>query len=375
VTANVSQGVCSTLVLVSTTTPEGTAMNEATLTELVEKAVSDFGSILSGALVVLGDRLGLYRALADADSPLTSDELATRSGCSERYVREWLANQAASGFVTYAGEGRFTLSEEQAVAFTDETSPACVVGGFEVVHAASRAVDPLTDAFRTGAGLGWDEQHRDLFEGTERFFRPGYLANLVSQWIPALDGVQARLEAGASVADVGCGHGASTIIMSQAFPRSTFVGFDYHEPSVAAARKAAAEAGVADRVRFEVSDAASFAGQGYDLVTFFDCLHDMGDPRGVAAHVRSSLAPEGTWMVVEPFATDDLAGNLTPVGRLFYGASTLVCTPASLAQDVGTALGAQAGPRRLEQTIRDGGFRQVRVASHTPFNLVLEGRP
>jgi 2-polyprenyl-3-methyl-5-hydroxy-6-metoxy-1,4-benzoquinol methylase len=353
---------------------KGQQMNEDKLMGLVHQAVGDFGSILTGALVVLGDRLGLYRHLAAADHPVTSAELATAAGCAERYVREWLNQQAASGYVTYA-DGRYALSEEQAIAFTDETSPACVIGGFQAMVAATRAIDRLTDVFRTGGGLGWHEHHDDLFRGVERFFRPGYLASLTTSWIPALEGVEDKLRTGAKVADVGCGHGASTIIMARAYPKSTFTGFDYHAPSIEAARKAAVDAGVADRVSFEVASAKDYPGTRYDLVGFFDCLHDMGDPTGAARHVLASLAPDGTWLIVEPFANDDTADNFNPVGRLFYGASTLICTPASLSQEVGTALGAQAGETRLRDVVTAGGFTRFRRAAETPFNLVLEARP
>jgi SAM-dependent methyltransferase len=350
-------------------------MDENKLTELVNQAVGDFGSLLTGALVVLGDRLDLYRKLATAGRPLTSGELAEAAGCAERYVREWLNAQAASGYVTYRGDGKYELTPEQVVAFTDEASPACVIGGFQAMLAATRAVDRLTDAFRTGEGLGWHEHHHDLFRGTERFFRPGYIANLASSWIPALDGVEEKLAGGASVADVGCGHGASTIILAERYPNSTFVGFDYHGPSIEAARKAASEAGVADRVTFEVAPAKSYPGSGYDLVAFFDCLHDMGDPTGAAEHVLSTLAEDGTWLIVEPYANDDVEDNLTPVGRVFYSASTLICTPASLSQEVGAALGAQAGEARLRSVVTAGGFTRFRRAAETPFNLVLEARP
>jgi len=349
-------------------------MNEDKLMDLVHQAVGDFGAMLTGALVVLGDRLDLYRHLAAADRPLTSAEMAAAAGCAERYVREWLNAQAASGYVTYL-DGRYGLSAEQATALTDESSPACVIGGFQAMLAATRAVDRLTAAFRTGEGLGWHEHHDDLFSGTERFFRPGYLANLTTSWIPALEGAEAKLRRGARVADVGCGHGSSTIIMARAYPNSTFTGFDYHAPSVEAARKAAAEAGLDDRVSFQVASAKDYPGTGYDLVSFFDCLHDMGDPAGAARHVLASLAPDGSWLIIEPFASDDTAGNLNPVGRLFYSVSTLVCTPASLAQEVGTALGAQAGETRLRDVATSAGFTRFRRATETPFNLVLEARP
>jgi 2-polyprenyl-3-methyl-5-hydroxy-6-metoxy-1,4-benzoquinol methylase len=350
-------------------------MDENRLMEIVNQAVGDFGSLLTGALVVLGDRLGLYRELAAAGEPITSEELAGRAGCAERYVREWLNAQAASGYVTYNGDGRYSLDEEQAIAFTDESSPACVVGGFQAMLAATRAVDQITDAFRTGDGVGWHQHHHDLFHGTERFFRPGYIASLTSSWIPALDDAEDKLRRGAKVADVGCGHGASTIIMAKEYPASSFVGFDYHQPSIDAARKAASEAGVSDRVSFEVASAKDYPGTGYDLVAFFDCLHDMGDPTGAAAHVLQSLAPDGTWLIVEPYAGDAVEDNLTPVGRVFYSASTLICTPASLSQEVGAALGAQAGEKRLGDVVRAAGFTRFRRASETPFNLVLEARP
>jgi SAM-dependent methyltransferase len=349
-------------------------VDNARLEAFVHKVLGDLGSALTASLAVIGDKLGLYRAMAGA-GPLTPAELAERTNTNERSVREWLAAQAAAGYVTYdAASGRYELPAEHAVALTDEESPACVLGGFQGMTAAMRATAKVADAFRHGKGVGWHEHDPDLFLGTERFFRPSYNAHLVSEWIPALDDVQAKLEAGAAVADVGCGHGASTIIMAKAFPRSRFVGFDYHRPSVEAATARAAAAGVGDRVRFEVATAKTFPGE-YDLVACFDCLHDMGDPVGAAAHVRQALKPDGTWMLVEPFAHDDTAANLNPLGRLFYSVSTLVCTQASLAQEVGAALGAQAGEARLRDVVTRGGFTRFRRAAETPFNMVLEARP
>src|SRR5215468_2601604 len=351
------------------------ALDEAKLNAFVEKALADIGGALAAGLVVLGDKLGLYKALA-AHGPLSSVELAERTGTAERYVREWLAAQAAAGYIEYdAATGRYRLEPEQAEALTNEDSPACVLGGFQGMLAALRAEPMVAEGFRTGRGVGWHEHDAALFEGTRRFFHPGYAANLVSQWLPALDGVVAKLETGARVADVGCGHGASTMLMARAFPRSEFVGFDYHAPSIERARELAAAAGVSDRVRFEVAAAKTYPGTGYDLVTFFDCLHDMGDPVGAAAHVRTSLAADGTWMIVEPFAHDRVEDNLNPVGRIFYGASTFVCTPASLSQEVGLALGAQAGETRLRDVVMQGGFRRFRRATETPFNIILEARP
>jgi SAM-dependent methyltransferase len=349
------------------------AATEDEVMEFVGQAVGDFGALLTGALVVIGDKTGLFQAMADGSS-LTPAELAARSGCAERYVQEWLAGLAAAGYVAYDGDGRYHLPEVQAMALADETSPAYVVGGFQLMLAATRAVPSLVERFRTGEGLGWHEHDADLFQGTERFFRPGYAANLVQAWLPALDGVVAKLEAGARVADVGCGHGASTIIMAMAFPNSTFVGFDYHPGSIEAARKAAADAGVADHCSFEVASASDYPGTDYDLVCHFDCLHDMGDPVGAATHTRASLKADGTWLLVEPFANDDVADNLTPVGRVFYSASTMICTPASLSQG-GGALGAQAGEGRLREVAEAAGFGAFRRATETPFNLVLEGRP
>jgi len=349
------------------------AIDPDKLNALVGKAVGDLGATLSAALVVLGDKLGLYKAMGGG--AVTPEELAAKTGTTERYVREWLAAQAAAGYVTYdPSTGRYFLTEEQAECFTNEESPACVLGGFQGMIAAVKAAPKVMEGFRTGGGVGWHEHDPDLFQGTERFFRPGYNTNLVSSWIPALEGVLPKLEAGAMVADIGCGHGASTIIMAKSFPRSKFRGFDYHKPSVEAARERAKEAGVSDRVTFEVSAAKDFPGT-YDLVAFFDCLHDMGDPVGAAAHVRRSLKPDGTWLLVEPFANDRVEDNLNAVGRVFYSASTLVCTPASLSQEVGAALGAQAGEARIRQVMEQAGFARFRRATQTPFNLVYEVRP
>lgn len=358
----------------ATSAPAG-LIDPQRLEAFLGKMVGDMGAAVSGALVVLGDRLGLYKALAQR-GPATSGELASATGTSERYVREWLSAQAAADYVTYdAASGRFSLSPEQAMVFADEESPAFMAGGFEVVSAIWRDEPKIRDAFQSGGGVGWHEHDVCLFRGTERFFRPGYNAHLVGEWIPALEGVEAKLKAGAEVADVGCGHGASTILMAKAFPKSRFTGIDYHPASIERAREAAAEAGVADRVRFEVAAAKDFAGRGYDLVCIFDALHDMGDPVGAARHICEALKPNGTFMLVEPFANDEVADNLNPIGRLFYSASTMLCTPASLSQEVGLGLGAQAGERRLRAVIEQAGFSRFRRAAETPFNMVFEVRP
>lgn len=350
------------------------AIDNDKLNAFLGRFVGDLGAALHAGMVVIGDQLALYKALAPA--PLQADELARATGTDPRYVLEWLSSQAAGGYVEYdAATKRFSMTEEQALALATEGSPAFIPGAFQLATAALLAVPRITAAFRSGAGLGWHEHDHGLFHGTERFFRPGYAANLVTQWLPALDGVAAKLKDGAQVADVGCGHGASTVLMAQAFPASTFHGFDYHEPSIVRARQAAVAAGVADRVTFDVAAARAFPGRGYDLVAVFDCLHDMGDPVGAAAHVKSSLRKDGTWMIVEPFANDRLEDNLNPVGRVFYSASTLICTPASRAQEVGMCLGAQAGEARLRDVVTKGGFTQFRRATQTPFNLIFEARP
>ncbi|WP_432940743.1 methyltransferase domain-containing protein [Kribbella sp. CA-253562] len=343
------------------------------LMQFVFQAVGEVGATLNAALVVMGDKLGFYRTLAGAGG-LTPAELADRTGTHERYVREWLNAQAAGGFVTYdPATGRYTLPPEQTVALTDENSPAFLPGFFQIALGTVQDTDRMVDAARSGAGIGWHEHDSDVHLGCERFFRPSYHANLVDSWLPALDGVVDKLQRGAKVADIGCGHGASTILMAQAFPRSTFRGSDYHPESIATARKRAAEAGV--EAEFEVAGATSYGGENYDLVTTFDALHDMGDPVGAARQVRESLAPDGTWMVVEPMAGDHVEDNLNPVGRAYYGFSTLLCTPASLSQEVGLGLGTQAGPARIRDVTTAAGFTRFRVAAQTPFNLVYEVRP
>jgi SAM-dependent methyltransferase len=342
------------------------------MTEFVGKAVDDVGAVLGGAMVVIGDKLGLYRSMAGAGS-LTPRDLAERTGTAERYVREWLSAQAARGYVSYDGDDRFSLPDEHAVPLTDETSAACVIGAFEIALGSVYATDTIVERFRTGDGFAWGAHDDHVLGGCERFFRPGYLNHLSASWIPALDGVEAKLRAGARVADVGCGHGASTLLLADAYPASTVVGFDAHDGSIEAARNRAAEAGLSDRVRFEVAPATKFSGT-YDLVCFFDCLHDMGDPAGACAHVHDRLAPDGTLMLIEPFANDDLADNLNPVGAAYYGFSTLLCTPSSLSQQVGTALGAQAGEARLREIVTGAGFSTLRRVAETPFNIVLEAK-
>ncbi|HEY2041905.1 MAG TPA: methyltransferase domain-containing protein [Jatrophihabitans sp.] len=349
-------------------------VDDEKLMAFVGKVIGDLGAIASGPLVVLGDRLGLYRAMADGE-PVTAAELAQRTGTTERYVAEWLSAQAASGYVAYDGSGRFHLEAEQAVALTDESSPACVLGGFESFTAAAEIMPRLTEAFRTGVGVAWGEHNPSLFSGTARFFRPGYLANLVESWLPALDGMTERLDRGAKVADIGCGYGHSTTLMADAYPKSTFTGFDAHGPSIDAAAKLAAESGRSHHLDFRVATAKTFDGGPYDLICYFDCLHDMGDPAGALSHARSQLSSDGTVMIVEPMAGDELADNLHPLGRLFYSVSTLVCTPASLSEEVGTALGAQAGPARTQEIAERAGFSRFRKAAETPFNFVYELRP
>ena len=347
----------------------------AKLEAFLGQTVVDIATSLAAPLLLIGEQLGLFRAMGGA-GPLTSAEVAGRAGVSERYTREWLRGQAAARYVEYDAQAdRYQLPDEHALALAYEDSPYYVLGIYSSVASVFADLDVLTDRFRSGTGFGWHEHDPRLFSGTERFFRPGYAANLVPVWLPSLEGVVAKLEAGAKVADVGCGHGASTLLMAQAFPRSEFHGFDYHEGSVAQARQRAAEQGVTSGCTFEVASAQDFPGSDYDLITHFDCLHDMGDPVGAARHVRETIASDGTWMIVEPMAGDSVEENLNPVGRCFYNASTLLCTPASLSQEVGAALGAQAGQAALTEVITSGGFTRVRRAAETPFNMVLEARP
>ena len=344
------------------------------LNAFIGQFVTDLGAAVHTGMVVIGERLGLYKALAG--EPMTPVQLAARTKTDERYLREWLASQAAGGYVTYDDKtGKFGLNEEQAFTLAKEDSPAYLPGAFELALGSLAAVPRIADSFRTGSGMGWHEHADGVFHGCEKFFRPGYAANLVSAWIPALSDVKDKLEAGAKVADVGCGLGASTILMAQAFPKSKFFGFDYHDKSIETARESARRAGVADRVTFEVSKAKEFPGKGYDFVAVFDCLHDMGDPIGAAAHVRQSLAKDGTWMIVEPFANDQLKDNLNPVGRVYYSFSTLLCTPCSRSQEVGLCLGAQAGEARIREVVNSAGFNRFRRATETPFNIVYEARP
>lgn len=349
--------------------------DEGKLNAFMGKAVSDMGAAIHAVMILLGDRVGLYKAMADS-LPITSADLAARTGLHERYVREWLNANAASGYVTYdAATKTYTLPPEQALALAVEDSPVYLPGIFQILSACFHDVPKIEEAFRSGKGVGWHEHHHDLFHGTERFFRPNYNANLVSSWIPALDGVEEKLQRGAKVADVGCGLGSSTILMAKQYPNSTFFGFDYHAGSIEMARESAEQAGVGDRIQFGVAAAKNFPGKDYDFVTFFDCLHDMGDPAGASAHVRSTLQPDGTWMIVEPYAEDTFEGNHNPIGRIMYSASTMLCVPASLSQEVGAALGAQAGEKNISSVVRAGGFTRFRRATQTPFNLVFEARP
>ena len=360
---------------ISTATPPAAAVDPDKLMDFVLRAVEETGAALNCALVVMGDRLGYYRSLAEhGDS--TPAELAGRTNTDEHYAREWLNAQAAGSFVAYdPSTGRYHLPPEQAVALTDETSPAFVGGLFQIAHGTVRDAQHIIEAAGTGDGVGWGEHNSDVHVGCERFFRPTYTAHLVNDWIPALDGVVEKLTSGATVADVGCGHGASTILMAEAFPRSTLRGTDYHAPSIATAYERARQSEAAARISFETAAADAFTGGPYDLVTMFDCLHDMGDPLGAAKHVREIIADDGTWMIIEPAAGDRVEDNFNPIGRTYYGFSTLLCTPSSLAQPVGLALGSQAGPARIREVVTTAGFSRFRLAAQTPFNNVFEVRP
>jgi 2-polyprenyl-3-methyl-5-hydroxy-6-metoxy-1,4-benzoquinol methylase len=350
-------------------------VDEAKLHQFVGQMLSDLGGAASVALVRIGDALGLYKALHNGGA-MTVTELAAAAGVNQRYLREWLSHQAASNYVSYdPATQKFALPPEQAMIFAIEDSPVYMAGAFEVMAAMLQSQAKVEPAFRSGAGVAWGDQAGCLFCATARFFRPGYHNNLVANWLPALDGVVGKLEKGAKVADVGCGHGVSTVIMAQAFPKSQFVGYDFHPSSIEHAEAHAREHGVSANTRFEVGTAKNFPEKDFDLVAFFDCLHDMGDPAGAAAHVRQSLKSDGSWMVVEPMAGDRLEDNLNPVGRIYYAASTMVCVPTSLSQEVGAALGAQAGEAKLREVISAGGFRNVRRATETPFNMILEARP
>jgi SAM-dependent methyltransferase len=354
-------------------TAQTPALDMNKLNTFIGQFVTDLGAAVHAGMVVIGEKLGLYKALAGA--PMSSAQLAAKTKTDERYLREWLSSQAAGGYITYdAKTDQFSLSEEQVFTLATEDSPAYLPGAFELALGSLAAVPRITEAFRTGAGMGWNEHADGVFHGCEKFFRPGYAANLVSAWIPALSGVEEKLEAGARVADVGCGRGASTILMAKAFPNSRFFGFDYHEESIEAAREAARRNGLAGRVIFEVAKAKDFPGKDFDFVAVFDCLHDMGDPAGAAAHVRQSLAKDGTWMIVEPFANDELKDNLNPVGRVYYSFSTLLCTPCSRSQEIGLCLGAQAGETRIREVVTAAGFNRFRRATDTPFNIVFEAR-
>jgi SAM-dependent methyltransferase len=355
------------------TTPRS-SLDMDKLNAFIGRLVTDLGAAVHTGMVVIGEKLGLYKALAA--EAMSSAEFAAKTQTDERYVREWLASQAAGGYVTYdAKTGKFSLSEEQAFALAKEDSPAYLPGAFQLALGSLGAIPRITGSFRTGAGMGWHEHDDDVFHGCEKFFRPGYAANLVSSWIPALHDLKEKLEAGAQVADVGCGKGASTLLMAKAFPNSRFFGFDYHAKSIEAARESANREGIADRITFEVSKAKEYPGKNYDFVAVFDCLHDMGDPTGAAAHVLQSLAKDGTWMIVEPFANDELKDSLNPVGRVYYCFSTLLCTPCSRSQEVGLCLGAQAGEVRIRDVVTSAGFTRFRRAAETPFNIVYEARP
>jgi SAM-dependent methyltransferase len=350
-------------------------VDKAKLNEFIGRAVGEWGAIESALLTFIGDKLGLFKAMAGAGA-LTPEELAKKTGTHPRIIREWLAAQAAGGFVTYnPSAGTYTLPEEQAFALTNENSPAYIVGFYQIIAGLYKDQEKIIEVFRTGKGLGWGDHHHYLFEGTERFYKPSYVANLTTSWIPALEGIQEKLQkGGAKVADVGCGHGVSTILMAKAYPNSKIIGFDYHKPSIERAREQAEKEGLKN-ITFEVAGATDYPGDDYDLITFFDCFHDMGNPAGAAKHVLQTLEKkDGTWMLVEPFANDRLEDNLNPIGRAFYSGSTMICVPASLNEN-GPALGAQAGEERIKEVVTSAGFSKFRRATQTPFNLVFEARP
>ena len=350
-------------------------VNPDKLNAFMGRMLGDLGALANSVLVHLGDQLGLYKALSQS-GPTTPAALARQTETTERLVREWLSAQAAQGYVSYdKASGEFSLSPEQTLVFADEDSPVFMAGFFDVARGLFDDTPKIIKAFKTDGKLAWDQHNGCLFCGTRRLFRPVYSQHLVNEWLPALDGVVDKLQRGAVVADVGCGHGASTILMAKAFPNSTFYGYDYHPDSIRAAQEAARDEGLADRISFEVGAAKSFPAKGFDLICFFDCLHDMGDPVGAARHVREALKADATWLIVEPFAHDKLEDNLNPFGALFYAASTVVCTPASLSQEVGLALGAQAGEARIKKVATEGGFGHFRRAAETRFNLVFEAKP
>jgi SAM-dependent methyltransferase len=349
-------------------------MNEDKLNEFLHRFVGDLGATITAGQVVIGHRLGLYRALVD--NPGTADDLARRTSCDPRYVTEWARGQAAGGYVEYDADGdTYSLTDEQAFILAEPDTAVYAPGAFVLALASLKAEDRVTEAFRTGQGMGWHEHDEDVFIGCEQFFRPGYVANLVSSWIPALDGVAEKLTAGAKVLDAGCGLGASTILLAETYPDAEVVGCDYHEESIELARKRAADAGVADRIQFQVASAQDFPGTGFDLVTTFDCLHDMGDPIGAARHIRRALADDGTWLIVEPAAGESVSDNLNPVGRVYYGFSTFLCVPNALSQPGGYSLGAQAGESAIAALAAEAGFTRFRRATETPFNIVYEARP
>jgi 2-polyprenyl-3-methyl-5-hydroxy-6-metoxy-1,4-benzoquinol methylase len=351
------------------------SVNPDKLNELIMKFVTELGASATGPNILIGEQLGLYKALS-ANGAITPKELAEKTSTNERYVREWCAGQAASGYVNYdPSSGKYSMSPEQSFALTNENNPLYIPGAFYIVSAMYKDERKLADAFRSGKGFGWGEHQVDLFSGTKKFFKPNYIGNLVGSWLPSLEGVVPKLNAGAKVADVGCGLGASTIIMAKAFPKSNFVGYDYHMESIEMARNDAVTENATANTDFEVATAKDYQGKDFDLVTFFDCLHDMGDPVGAAKHVRQSLKPDGTWMIVEPFAKETVQDNMNPVGRIFYNASSMLCVPSSLAQEVGLALGAQTSDAKLKEVIQAGGFRTVRKSAETPFNRVFEARP